>query len=70
MGGGLVRAAWFPHYTQDEVPAKFDRVVQSWDTASKATELSDFSVYTNWGILDKDLYLLDALCAGGWNTRN
>ena len=62
MGGGLVKAAWFRQYTQDEVPAKFDRVVQSWDTASKATELSDFSVCTSWGILGKDLYLLDVLC--------
>jgi len=61
LGGGLVKAAWFRHYTQDELPAKFDRVVQSWDTASKATELSDFSVCTSWGILGKDLYLIDVL---------
>jgi predicted phage terminase large subunit-like protein len=35
--------------------------VQSWDTANKATELSDFSVCTSWGIHGKDLYLLDVL---------
>jgi predicted phage terminase large subunit-like protein len=35
--------------------------VQSWDTASKATELSDFSVGTSWRILGKDLYLIDVL---------
>jgi hypothetical protein len=61
LGGGLVKAAWFRHCTQDEVPAKFDRIVQSWDTASKASELSDFSVCTTWGILGKNLYLLDVL---------
>jgi predicted phage terminase large subunit-like protein len=61
LGGGLVKAAWFRHYTQDEVPAKFERIVQSWDTANKATELSDFSVCTTWGILGKDLYLIDVL---------
>jgi predicted phage terminase large subunit-like protein len=61
LGGGLVKAAWFQHCAQDEMPATFDRVVQSWDTASKATELSDFSVCTSWGILGKDLYLLDVL---------
>jgi predicted phage terminase large subunit-like protein len=33
--------------------------VQSWDTANKATELSDFSVCTTWGVRDKDLFLLD-----------
>jgi hypothetical protein len=37
---------------------RFDRIVQSWDTASKATELSDFSVCTTWGVKGKDLFLL------------
>jgi phage terminase large subunit-like protein len=35
--------------------------VQSWDTANKATELSDFSVCTSWGIAGKDLYMLHVL---------
>ena len=35
--------------------------MQSWDTANKATELSDFSVCTTWGILGKNLYLLEVL---------
>jgi hypothetical protein len=61
LGGGLVKAAWFRHYTANELPVKFERVVQSWDTASKATELSDFSVCTSWGIHGKNLYLLDVL---------
>jgi predicted phage terminase large subunit-like protein len=40
---------------------KFDRIVQSWDIANKASELSDFSVCTSWGIKGKDLYLLHVL---------
>ena len=40
---------------------KFDRIVQSWDTANKASELSDFSVCMTWGIKGKDLYLLHVL---------
>jgi hypothetical protein len=36
-------------------------IVQSWDTANKATELSDFSVCTTWGIKGKNLYLLGVL---------
>jgi len=59
LGGGLVKAAWFRHYAPDALPVKFDRIIQSWDTANKATELSDFSVCTSWGINGKDLYLLD-----------
>jgi predicted phage terminase large subunit-like protein len=61
LGGGLVKAAWFRHYAAAELPVKFERIVQSWDTASKATELSDFTVCTSWGIHGKNLYLLDVL---------
>ena len=35
--------------------------MQSWDTANKASELSDFSVRTSWGIKGKNLYLLHVL---------
>ena len=61
QGGGMIKAAWFRTYGPNERPALFDRVVQSWDTANKATELSDFSVCTSWGIAGKDLYLLHVL---------
>ena len=61
QGGGMVKAAWFRNYAPNERPDKFDRIVQSWDTANKASELSDFSVCTSWGIKDKDLYLLHVL---------
>src|SRR5271170_2006009 len=59
LGGGLVKAAWFKRYRENELPTRFERIVQSWDTANKATELSDFSVCTTWGVRDKDLFLLD-----------
>jgi predicted phage terminase large subunit-like protein len=59
LGGGLVKAVWFKRYRKDELPERFDRIVQSWDTANKATELSDFSVCTTWGVRGKDLFLLD-----------
>jgi predicted phage terminase large subunit-like protein len=61
LGGGMVKAAWFRHYLPDELPADFERIVQSWDTANKATELSDFSACTTWGVQGKDLYLVDVL---------
>ena len=57
----MVKAAWFRNYAANERPDSFDRVVQSWDTANKASELSDFSVCTSWGIKGKDLYLLHVL---------
>ncbi len=57
----MVKAAWFRSYAPNERPDSFERIVQSWDTANKATELSDFSVCTSWGIKGKDLYLLHVL---------
>jgi predicted phage terminase large subunit-like protein len=59
LGGGLVKLEWFKRYRQDELPERFDRIVQSWDTANKATELSDFSVCTTWGAKGKELFLLN-----------
>jgi predicted phage terminase large subunit-like protein len=61
LGGGLVKAEWFKRYRESERPEHFDRIVQSWDTANKATELSDFSVCTTWGVKDKELFLLAVL---------
>jgi predicted phage terminase large subunit-like protein len=61
LGGGLVKAEWFKRYSESEQPAHFDRIVQSWDTANKATELSDFSVCTTWGVKGKNVYLLGLL---------
>jgi predicted phage terminase large subunit-like protein len=58
LGGGLVKAEWFKRYGEKDRLEHFDRIVQSWDTANKATELSDFSVCTTWGVKGKNLYLL------------
>lgn len=61
LGGGMVKAEWFKSYVPGEEPAKFDAVFQSWDTANKSTELSDFSVCTTWGRKNRKLYLLDVM---------
>jgi hypothetical protein len=45
----------------DGPPARFDMVVQSWDTANKVSQLSDFSVCTTWGIRGQRIYLLHVL---------
>jgi predicted phage terminase large subunit-like protein len=58
LGGGLVKTGWFRRYRENDLPERFDRIVQSWDTANKATELSDFSVCTTWGVSGKHVFLL------------
>jgi len=50
---------WFKRYCENDRPERFEHIVQSWDTANKATELSDFSVCTTWGIKAKHFFLLD-----------
>ena len=34
----MVKAVWFRSYAANERPDKFDQLVQSWDTANKASE--------------------------------
>jgi predicted phage terminase large subunit-like protein len=61
-GGAMVKRAWLKSYEPHELPERL-RKVQSWDTASKATELSDFSVCTTWGVAYKRYFLLDVFRA-------
>ena len=59
LGGGLVKREWFKNYTEAELPERFDTVVQSWDTANKASELANYSVCTTWGRKGRRIYLLN-----------
>lgn len=56
-GGGMIKTDWFVRYGPGQAP-KFERVIQSWDTANKAKELSDYSVCTTWGVKDKHFWLI------------
>jgi hypothetical protein len=48
-------------YTPAEIPARWDFIFQSWDTANKPSELSDYSVCTTWAVAGAHLYLLSVL---------
>lgn len=65
MGGALVKREWLHYYTPEQKPRHFDKIVQSWDTASKPGELSSFSVCTTWGVSGKGkkkrMFLLDVV---------
>lgn len=62
-GGGLIKWPWFKAY--DKAPEKEhgDQIIQSWDTASKAEELNDYSVCTTWLVKENRYYLLNLLRA-------
>jgi len=59
-GGSIVKAEWFQRFDIAN-PPPFDRVVQSWDTASRASQISDFSVCTTYGVKGKQFFLLHVL---------
>lgn len=61
LEGEILKWEWFLFY--DELPPRTtdDRIVQSWDTASKAEEINDFSACTMWLISGNDYYLIDVL---------
>lgn len=59
LGGAMVKEAWLQTY--DQAPEKFELIIQSWDTANKDTELSDYSVCTTWGLLKGRMFLLHVL---------
>ena len=61
LGGGLVKLEWLRYYTPEQKPDSFDTIVQSWDTANKESELTDYSVCTTWGVKNKTCYLLHVL---------
>ena len=59
LGGAMVKTGWLQYYEPSQRPQRFTNILQSWDTANKATELSDFSVCTTWGVHEKRYYLSD-----------
>ena len=59
LGGAIIRTAWLRYYEPGDRPERFIQTVQSWDTANKSTELSDYSVCTTWGVYENRYYLLD-----------
>ena len=57
--GVIVKRQWLRFYDERDKPDSFDQIMQSWDTATKDTELSNFSVCTTWGLKGRKLFLLD-----------
>lgn len=54
--GSIFRRHWFQTYSIP--PERFDRVIQSWDTAAKVGSSNDWSVCTTWGTTSSGYYLL------------
>jgi predicted phage terminase large subunit-like protein len=61
FGGGMVKQDWFKCYEASQISDAFDQIIQSWDTANKPTELSDFSVCLTVGIKGTMIFVLHVL---------
>ncbi|MCZ6859004.1 MAG: phage terminase large subunit, partial [Alphaproteobacteria bacterium] len=57
--GNMIKWDWFRTYPQRPERQPGDFVTQSWDTASKASEINDYSVCTTWLRRGNDHYLRD-----------
>ena len=60
-GGNMVKWHWFGQYSSLPEPKWPARIVQSWDTASKAGELNDYSVGITALIIKDTVYIVDVI---------
>ena len=59
LGGGMIKEEWIHTYDLQRLPASFEMIVQSWDTASKTHQFADYSACVTLGLKNKILYVLD-----------
>ncbi len=57
QGGNIIRDEWLQYYSI--LPEHIEKVFITGDTALKATEHADFSVFSVWGVKENQLYWLD-----------
>ena len=59
--GEIIKWVWFRSFDSELQRQAGDEVIQSWDTANKAEQLSDYSVCTTWLVRGNQYYLIDTL---------
>lgn len=59
LGGNVFKDVGIRYYYPKDLPAKFDKVINSWDCTFKDTDGTDFVVGQCWGKLGANAYLLD-----------
>jgi predicted phage terminase large subunit-like protein len=57
-GGNIIKRHWWKYYKKESKP-QFEYIIQSLDTAWETKKENDFSVCTTWGVVNKDIYLID-----------
>lgn len=58
LGGNVFKESGIRYYLPKDLPAKFDKVLASWDCTFKDTDGTDYVVGQVWGKKDANTYLL------------
>lgn len=66
--GGIIKKDWF-QWWKDSAPPKIEYVLQSWDTALTAKDMSAYSACTTWGIFYDDNYIENVILLSMWRDR-
>lgn len=64
--GGMFKRAWWQYYNIGNI-RRFDRIIQTLDTANKTGQEHDYSVIATWGKVGHAAYLID-IVRGKWEA--
>jgi len=66
--GGIIKKNWFCWW-KDSTPPQIDFLVQSWDTALTANEMSAYSACTTWGVFYDSNHIENLILLSMWRGR-
>lgn len=66
--GGIIQKSWF-NWWKEETPPEIQFVLQSWDTALTANEMSAYSACTTWGVFLDHNYIEHLILLSMWRGK-
>ena len=66
--GGIIKKSWFKYWKYPTLP-QIEYVLQSWDTALTAKEMSAYSACTTWGVFYDDDNIESVILLSMWRDR-
>jgi predicted phage terminase large subunit-like protein len=66
--GGIIQKSWFKWWKHDQ-PPEIQFIVQSWDTALTANEMSAYSACTTWGVFYDHNHIENLMLLSSWRGR-
>lgn len=66
--GGIIQKSWF-EWWKDSTPPEIEYVLQSWDTALTANEMSAYSACTTWGVFYDENNIENIILLSMWRGR-